>query len=657
MTDVASRQSGGEPRASEARSRVLLVDDREENLTALRAILEPLQVPTREARSGEEALRALLEEEFALILLDVDMPHMNGFQTAELIKQHPRTADIPIIFLTAFDEPLARAGEGYSFGAVDYIAKPYDPFVLLSKVRAFLDLYDKNMLLARQAKQLERHVEELRLSRAALADAQRIANLGSWEYDPSSGRIRASRQFHDIFGEPRDNPLPPAAELFSRLRLDRDGRRGDVVLHTATRSNFDAELTRPDGTSRHVVVHVERRPDALQMIGTIQDVTEQLEARRALDEVMRALEHEREVVQVFQDAAATPLAARVPQVQICYWYQPAEAAVVGGDWYDVIGLGNGEILLVIGDVAGHGLPAASAMAELRTALRVLSMRETRPRRIVDELDRFIHIMRPGVFVTMLLLRFDPRSGTCTQANAGHPPLAELGRDGVTFHEGAVGPPLGIALGSRPDEHSFVLAPEQTLVMYTDGLVERRGQPFDDGLLRLARCLSTLAPDCASLAQDLVSASTEEDLRDDVAVLTLHRLAATSDFATTVPADAREVAQLRRSARAWLESFDGGKTETEDALLALSEIVTNACIHAYPLGTTGTVTVEAHVDDAHVDFRVLDQGEWRAPREGEGGRGLRMAQRIASEMSIEPLDAGTVVTIRCPLRARPVVGDA
>jgi PAS domain S-box-containing protein len=127
---------------------VLLVDDQPENLLALEAVLKPLGLRTVRATSGEAALRELLHDDFAAILLDVQMPGMDGFETAELIKTRERTQHIPIIFLTAIDKERQQVFRGYSVGAVDYLFKPFDPDVLRSKVGVFVDLYEKNVALA-----------------------------------------------------------------------------------------------------------------------------------------------------------------------------------------------------------------------------------------------------------------------------------------------------------------------------------------------------------------------------------------------------------------------------------------------------------------------------------------------------------------------------
>ncbi|MBP2708464.1 response regulator [Microbispora sp. RL4-1S] len=133
------------------RARVLLVDDREENLIALEAILSSLDVVPIRARSGEEALKALLSTDFALILLDVRMPGMDGFETAAHIKRRERTRNIPIIFLTVVDSAPDYAFRGYAAGAVDYLTKPFDPWVLRAKVAVFVELYTMNRRLSEQA--------------------------------------------------------------------------------------------------------------------------------------------------------------------------------------------------------------------------------------------------------------------------------------------------------------------------------------------------------------------------------------------------------------------------------------------------------------------------------------------------------------------------
>jgi CheY-like chemotaxis protein len=142
------------------RARILLVDDRPENLLALEAILASLDQVLVRAGSGEEALRALLRDDFALILLDAQMPGMDGYETAARIKRRQRTRDIPIIFLTAVDKDTNSSYRGYAAGGADYRAKPFDPWILRAKVQVFVDLWVAGRRLATQADMLRGQMGE-----------------------------------------------------------------------------------------------------------------------------------------------------------------------------------------------------------------------------------------------------------------------------------------------------------------------------------------------------------------------------------------------------------------------------------------------------------------------------------------------------------------
>jgi len=153
------------------KAKILLVDDRAENITALEAILGSLNQVLVPARSGDAALKALLSDEFAVILLDVLMPGMDGFETAAHIKQRPKTRDVPIVFLTAMNAEPDYAFRSYSAGAVDYIAKPFDPWVLRAKVSVFVDLYLKNRQLREQAALLRAQLASSLAAPAAVPQA------------------------------------------------------------------------------------------------------------------------------------------------------------------------------------------------------------------------------------------------------------------------------------------------------------------------------------------------------------------------------------------------------------------------------------------------------------------------------------------------------
>ena len=169
-------------------ARVLAVDDRRENLVALAAILEGMPIELVSVTSGEDALKRLLSEDYAVILLDAHMPGMDGFETAGHVKQRERTRHIPILFLTAADYDPHLAFRGYQAGAVDYITKPFDPWVLRSKVAVFVDLWALQTELAAQAC-------EVGQLRAAIDDA--LAALDTAGDGPATAVERARRRLEE----------------------------------------------------------------------------------------------------------------------------------------------------------------------------------------------------------------------------------------------------------------------------------------------------------------------------------------------------------------------------------------------------------------------------------------------------------------------------
>jgi CheY-like chemotaxis protein len=159
-------------------ARALLVDDRRENLVALEAILQGLPVEPVAVESGEAALKQLLVEDFAVILLDAQMPEMDGFETASHIKRRERTRQVPIIFLTAADRDAQLALRGYAAGAVDYLTKPFDPWVLRAKVSVFVELWNKTRQLAAQAEAVRERDTQWRALTEAVDEATAVLRAG-----------------------------------------------------------------------------------------------------------------------------------------------------------------------------------------------------------------------------------------------------------------------------------------------------------------------------------------------------------------------------------------------------------------------------------------------------------------------------------------------
>ncbi|MEV0036596.1 two-component system response regulator [Streptomyces sp. NPDC056909] len=192
------------------KAKILLVDDRPENLLALEAILSALDQTLVRASSGEEALKALLTDDFAVILLDVQMPGMDGFETAAHIKRRERTRDIPIIFLTAINHGPHHTFRGYAAGAVDYISKPFDPWVLRAKVSVFVELYMKNCQLKEQA-------ELLRLQLAGAGETREPAGLLA----ELSGRLAAVEEQAEALSKQLDDDSADASAVATAAHLER----------------------------------------------------------------------------------------------------------------------------------------------------------------------------------------------------------------------------------------------------------------------------------------------------------------------------------------------------------------------------------------------------------------------------------------------------
>jgi two-component system, sensor histidine kinase and response regulator len=195
--------------------RVLLVDDRPDNLLALRAVLDPLGLDLVEASSGEEALRHLLAGQFALIVLDVQMPVLDGFETARLIKGRERTRYVPIIFLTAISGEPEHHLRGYESGAVDYVYKPFEPEILRAKVSVFAELWSRGATIERQREELAARLAELDRANATLA-RQTV------ELERSNAALE---RFAQVAGNEIREPLHTVAGLLDLLA---DRHTGDL---------------------------------------------------------------------------------------------------------------------------------------------------------------------------------------------------------------------------------------------------------------------------------------------------------------------------------------------------------------------------------------------------------------------------------------------
>jgi PAS domain S-box-containing protein len=318
--------------------RILLVDDRPENLISLAAVLDSSEYVLTSATSGHEALRWLLDEDYAVIIMDVQMPEMDGFETAGLIKQRERSRGIPIIFMSAVsrDEPFVY--RGYEAGAVDYITKPFDPYVLRSKVQVFADLYRKTQMVRRQADMLrQQDLLELEQERARLElqglrreqhAARRYRDLVDgiqngivWAADAESMCLTfASPQIQSILGYPPEECVgSPGWLLAIQHEEDRELVSGKLAaaVRTGEDTRFEHRVLRADGATRwfHSGVRVSPLEDGPghELRGLSIDVTHLKEAEQAAREATRLRD---EFLSIASHELKTPLTPLKLQFQL-----------------------------------------------------------------------------------------------------------------------------------------------------------------------------------------------------------------------------------------------------------------------------------------------------------------------------------------------------
>lgn len=234
-----------------------------------------------------------------------------------------------------------------------------------------------------------------------------------------------------------------------------------------------------------------------------------------------AVEHH--MVEVLQRSIVPERLPDVPGVGLSAAYRPADVrADVGGDWYDAFVLEH-LLLLVVGDVAGHGIDAASLMGRVRNALRAYAVEDAEPARLLTRVDTMLRELEPGAMVTAVVASFEPEDRRLRFARAGHPPpvvVSDAG--GATFLDEANAPPLG-TLGHAYESANVVLEAGARALFYTDGLVERRGRSIDDGFEWLAERAASLCDEpldafCERLVREAFSS---EPSLDDICTVALH----------------------------------------------------------------------------------------------------------------------------------------
>jgi PAS domain S-box-containing protein len=458
----------------------------------------------------------------------------------------------------------------------------------------------------------------------------------------------------------------PIAEVVrtGRARLVSDAAAGDLIRRAALdRGQADMATQFPLRSSAIVPIEARGHVMGVLILSTEGDrvledddldLAVEVAHRTALAVTnARAYQQEHQIAESLQRALLPAVVPSVAGLDIAVRYVAAtDGASVGGDWYDVLAFDDGTTGIVVGDVVGHDIGASTSMGQLRSALRAYAYEEhVAPAAALARVDRLFESLGLA-YATCIFGVLDVNGSTFRWSNAGHPPPLLIRRGEASFLTGGVGVLLGVTAGASAHEAATELQDGDLLVLYTDGLVERRGEPLDTGLGRLAAVAAAADPSdaeevCDALLDALVPASSTRD--DDVAILVARvRPMGPAPETRRLPFDPRpESAAMARGFLAGVLQSAGLGAQLDTAVLLASELVTNAVRHA-----TGPCTLIVGIHEDVVEVSVED-GDPRMPAarqaslDDEDGRGLLLVDALADDWGFRALPAGkaTWFTIR------------
>ncbi|MFE0250798.1 SpoIIE family protein phosphatase [Streptomyces sp. NPDC059010] len=525
-THDASHDPGPYETDRPRRARLLVVDDNADMRAYLTQLLQP-DYDVLLAADGRAALEVALAQPVELVLSDVMMPGMDGFELVRALRADSRTARLPIVLLTA------RAGEeesvqGRQAGADDYLAKPFSARQLLARVRTGLEL-------SRLREEVLTETRNQLAVLASLADAglRLSATLDPDQILQTAGQILLT-DFADQISihltaekpAPAQSPLAYSAgtRLVAREVLAGAATHainGTAPAPTGPYPSPAAMLALPlhaHGRTLGALVLVRRADYSPVERKYLENLAHRLAL--AYDNATR-YRNERHLALSLQRALLPHRLPQVPGVRLATHYRASNrGAEVGGDWYDVLALPDGAVGLAIGDVMGHDVEAAIVMGQLRSALHSLAMEGAGPAQVLARLDAYLQSLAAERFATCLYAVYDPHRHSLSYASSGHLPPLLIAAD-TTYLE--LPPALPLGLGSTPVDREVAFPPGTSLLLYTDGLVENRALSLDGCLAALRQTCSTL-PAAARTDPQLITEralellNTPDRVDDDTALL-------------------------------------------------------------------------------------------------------------------------------------------
>jgi PAS domain S-box-containing protein len=496
--------------------------------------------------------------------------------------------------------------------------------------------------------------ESLRASEQAFRELADAAPVMIWTTDPDGLVTFVNRGWLEFTGRTLEDELGDTWEL---------GVHPDDAawLVESWERNFkerglwehEYRLRRADGEYRWVFERGAPRFEGDRFAGYAGSATD-IHERRTMEERLREVyEREHRIAETLQRSLLPERLPTIEGLTMSARYLPAgHGEAIGGDWYDAVELRDGRVAVVVGDVVGHGLRAAAAMGQLRTAFRAYALVESSPSEVMARLNRLTIGAGDDTIATVLILMLDRETGELTYSSAGHPPALLMDRDGTRFLEGGRSTPVGAADGAIFREETAVLEAGATLVLYTDGLVERRDVSLDERLEELADVAGSGRGGLDELCDDVLAALLGSgDPADDVALIAVSaQPAALQNISVSLPAEPGALLGLRRRLARFLHSAGATENESYEITLAISEACGNAIEHAYgPVDASFQVEVTLEGDE--LVAAVRDWGSWRKSRgASHRGRGLKIIEGTMDSSEVAHDGQGTVVRMRRRLSA-------